>query len=197
MANALGLRATSFGASTLVIAALAFGALTMTTKINLRDFGGPPPATIDVLIPPPPEPPPPVPKPQTPPPVAEPLAPSTPQRVAAVADTLPLETVVPIAHETGGPIEITEPRWTRRPSNLARYYPARAVARNIEGAVTLDCAVRTTGALECWVVSETPAGWGFAEAALRMSRDYAMVPAMRDGAPVEGRYRLRVPFALR
>jgi hypothetical protein len=58
----------------------------------------------------------------------------------------------------------------------------------------LDCTVATSGRLVCAIVSETPSHWGFGEAALRISRDHVMVPAMRDGAAVEGRYRMRVPF---
>ncbi len=46
-------------------------------------------------------------------------------------------------------------------------------------------------------MSETPANWGFGLAALRISRDYRMVPAMRDGQAVEGRHWMRVPFEVR
>jgi hypothetical protein len=47
------------------------------------------------------------------------------------------------------------------------------------------------------VVSETPANWGFGEAALRISGDYQMVPATRGGVPVEARHRMVVPFQIR
>jgi hypothetical protein len=47
------------------------------------------------------------------------------------------------------------------------------------------------------VVSETPANWGFGRAALEIAGDYRMVPAMRDGQAIEGRYRMRVPFEVR
>jgi protein TonB len=91
---------------------------------------------------------------------------------------------------------IVNPRWLRRPRDLARYYPVRALARGVEGRVVLDCAVSTTGNLTCAVLSETPRNWGFAEAALRISRDYQMVPAMRDGTAVDGRHRMVIPFEL-
>jgi hypothetical protein len=32
---------------------------------------------------------------------------------------------------------------------------------------------------------------------MQIARDHRMAPAMRDGVPVEGRYRMRVPFELR
>jgi protein TonB len=53
------------------------------------------------------------------------------------------------------------------------------------------------GALDCAVVSETPAGWGFGAAAVAIARDHRMAPATQDGRPVEGRYRMAVPFRLR
>lgn len=91
---------------------------------------------------------------------------------------------------------IRQPQWRERPRDLARYYPQRALARGAEGWVVLDCIVGVTGALNCAVVSEAPEGWGFGEAALRIARDHNMVPAERDGVPIEGRYQMRVPFTL-
>jgi protein TonB len=91
---------------------------------------------------------------------------------------------------------ITRPEWVRRPSGLTVYYPRRALNRGIEGEAALTCVVSVTGHLDCAVVSETPTGWGFGEAAIRIARDHRMVPAMRDGIAVEGRYSMRVPFQL-
>jgi periplasmic protein TonB len=96
------------------------------------------------------------------------------------------------------PPMIVSPTWVRRPSgaDLARFYPQRAIERGKSGLVTLDCLVRTTGTLACAVASEDPPNWGFGAAALNLSRSYQMVPATRDGAPVEARYTLRIPFQL-
>ncbi len=91
---------------------------------------------------------------------------------------------------------ITTPDWIRRPRDLAAYYPERALDRGREGVVILDCLVGVDGRLGCAIVSETPSGWGFGAAALAIARDHEMVPATRDGAPVEAQYRMRVPFAL-
>jgi protein TonB len=95
-----------------------------------------------------------------------------------------------------GPPTISNAHWLQTPRNLSIYYPAMALRREIEGDVQLNCLVTLTGALQCSVASETPANWGFGAAAIRIAHDYRMVPAMRDGAPVEARYSMRVPFRL-
>src|SRR5262249_31357003 len=96
-----------------------------------------------------------------------------------------------------GPVTITDPRWAREPLELERCYPARALQRGIEGQAVLQCDVSETGMLSCVVISENPARWGFGDAALRISREYAMVPAMANGVPTPGRYRMVVPFDIR
>jgi len=194
MAQTLGLRATSFGASTLIVGALAVMVLTMTTRIALHappDLG-PPPVVIERPV----EPPPPVehPRVQTPPTQPTHILQNDDTQRAATIDTAPATSTE--ISTVPGLIEITTPHWTRAPSGLARYYPPRALERGIEGQVVLDCVVEVSGALDCAAVSETPPGWGFAAAAVRISRDYAMVPATRDGVAVEGRYHMRVPFAI-
>jgi len=120
-------------------------------------------------------------------PTTEPFIPAT-----ATVDSDPNGLVTP----DPGPPTISNPHWLQTPRDLARYYPIMALRREIEGAVQLDCLVTTTGALQCAVVSETPASWGFGAAAIRIAQDYRMVPATRDGAPIEARYRMRVPFRL-
>jgi protein TonB len=198
VSQTLSMRATSLGASTLVVGLLLAAALTATTRVWFMppDFGGPP---IVIGAPEPPPPPPPVTTPHNPPPRAQPIMRSGPisQPVSDDLAELPTTLVTTIVAGSGeGPVSITSPYWTRRPENLARYYPRRALERGVEGAVMLDCIVRVNGTLQCTPVSETPAGWGFAEAALRISREHAMTPAMRNGLPAEGRYRMRVPFDL-
>lgn len=195
MEHALGVRAASFATAAAVMSAAAIAALTATfTNFILPSPLAPPP--IDVTLDRPPEPPKPpeLPRVQPLPPIAnEPLTPTDlqyeePPRVEEIS-----------TEAMGGPIGpslISNPRWVRTPRDLARYYPRRAMERGVEGQVVLDCLVTTTGTLECGVVSETPPNWGFAEAALRISRDYQMVPAMRDGAPTTGRYRMVAPFRL-
>src|SRR5262249_18799687 len=92
---------------------------------------------------------------------------------------------------------ITRPSWARVPRELQRFYPRAAVRQNVEGRAVLDCLVSTAGPLAWAVAAETPAGWGFGAAALEIAAQYRMVPATRDGVPIEGRYRMAVPFDLR
>lgn len=192
MSHAIGLRATSLAASTGLLTLAVVAALTMT--IVQRQIAAAPlgPRPIETLVASPPEPPPerrPV-RPSAPPVQEGFEAPPVP---APVEPMPPTPTTQPVAQR---PAEVVDPHWLRRPRDLARYYPRRALERGVEGRVVLNCAVDVRGALACAVASETPANWGFGEAALRISRDYRMVPAVQDGRPVEARYRMVVPFEL-
>ena len=194
MAHAIGLRATSFAASAALLGLAVLAALTMTIVqhgVEIPDLQPyvtivePPPPPVDPPRPLEPEPPPAVPiSGVTIAPIAQPI----PQPQTQVAGLAPPIDFVPT---------VINPQWVRQPRDLARYYPDRALRREVEGRVVLDCGVSIRGALDCAVVSETPANWGFGEAALRISRDYQMVPAMRGGVPVEARHRMVVPFEIR
>lgn len=174
MTDAWGMRTTSVAASAVL---LGFGVLAaFSTSVTLQAIPTfEPPAVPMVRFEPPPPPPPP-----------RPIA--TPPREIAPLDMTPLEpattfdnTNEPVAFEPhvapAGPALITDPTWLRRPSDLERYYPRRAITRNMSGMVTLDCIVSRAGALDCAVVSETPEGWGFGAAAQRIARDHRMAPA--------------------
>ena len=195
MTQSLGMRATSFAASAVLLGIAVFGAFSIT--ISLQTESGTPPFVIPMIPLAPPEPPP-LTRQETPPPRV--LAPENEAFVADPPETPPRfddSGLVTISLPPLGPAEITNPRWLRRPQDLGAYYPRRALDRDIAGQVLLDCLVDTNGALNCSVVSETPANWGFGAAAMRIARDHRMVPAMRDGQAVQGRYRMRVPFEVR
>jgi periplasmic protein TonB len=193
MAHALAMRATSLATSAglMVLAVLAAFSVTYTVQ---RWPPADPPIEISVV----PEPPPPEPvrsRPHTPPPRDAQAAPVEAPQPESIAST-PVETtgaITPHPYET---VTIHDPRWLQRPRDLAHYYPRRALARGTQGVVVLDCLVAVSGRLACAVVSETPRNWGFGDAALRIAADHRMAPATRNGAPVEGRYRMRVPFEL-
>lgn len=90
------------------------------------------------------------------------------------------------------------PGWLVRPDGdkIARFYPERAQREEMEGAVTLTCIVGVDTRLrDCKVASETPLAYGFGEAALALSGDMRMAPAIRQGLPVESL--VRVPLAFR
>lgn len=91
---------------------------------------------------------------------------------------------------------ITRPRWLEQPDGgtFARFIPQRALETGQTGRVGLDCAVNGSGRLEnCRVSSETPTGWGFGAAALRVPPYFRMATTDLDGQPTPGR---RVRFAV-
>lgn len=196
MTHTLGVRAASFATSAALLGILVIGAFSVSITLQATT-GGPPPFTIPVLELPPDPPPPTTPRRDPPPRPLEEQQPTDitldPPPLEPISDPL----VPPTVWQPPAPPQITNPRWVRQPRDLERYYPARALAREIPGQVFLDCLVTATGTLNCSVVSETPTGWGFGAAALRIAGEHRMVPAMRDGQAVEGRYRMRVPFEVR
>jgi protein TonB len=192
MANAMN-RAASVAASIILLGTGVIAALTMS--ITLQQATSRDPQPIVVYNSPP----------VTPPATASHDSPPTlPHNVIADAQAQPVAQLNLVASAIGVigdvvdplPPEIADPHWLRRPTDLARYYPQRAMRMEMQGAVSLDCRVSTAGLLNCAIVSETPSGWGFGEAALRIAADQRMAPAMRDGSAVEGRYRMQVPFRL-
>jgi len=192
MTQTFSMRATSLAASAALMGAAVIAALTFTYALpSLRlPFDGP---SIEM---------------QMEPPVAPPVRPQTPRSEPAPRETLfvaplpegedvaELEPVSATTGEAGPPVltTIDRPHWLQRPANLQRYYPRRMLDAGVQGDVVLDCLVRVSGFLVCDVVAEDPIDRGFAEAALRIAADHRMTPAMRNGVPVEGRYRMRVPF---
>jgi periplasmic protein TonB len=193
MSHTINLRAASLTASALTVGAALLAALTVSYSVQTQ-LAAPSFGFTFWSEPPPPPPEPARPIVRTPPdPDAlfefepfEPLSPLLPAGLSvSAAPPAPL-----------GPVTIDRPHWLERPSRLERLYPRRARESGIEGAAQLDCLVSVAGALDCVVIAETPANWGFGAAALRIADEYRMAPATRDGVPVEGRYRLRIPFEL-
>jgi protein TonB len=193
MADTLVMRATSLAASAALLTLAGVAALSMSYTVS-QIIARPDPAPIVTITPPP----------VVPPAPAPPSVQRTShvERAAPPTDTPAATNTMPTTASTGvptadpGPALITSPHWLREPRDLARYYPARAITRQMQGVAELDCLVNTAGQLECVVVSETPASWGFGAAALRIAQDYRMAPATRDGAPIQGRYHMRIPFRL-
>lgn len=70
-------------------------------------------------------------------------------------------------------------------------YPQRALAEGVEGLVYLDCLITDAYRLDCTIKSETPVGYDFGAAAMRLSQLYVASP--EDTRIVIGR-RVRVPM---
>jgi TonB family protein len=94
---------------------------------------------------------------------------------------------------------LTGVTWLEQPNgrDYARYYPSRAMDREQEGRVTLDCLVSADGRISCSVTSEDPPNWGFGEASLRIARHFRVAPQTADGrATTGGRIRRTIVWRL-
>ncbi len=94
---------------------------------------------------------------------------------------------------------ILNPDWLKKPNgeDLSDAYPAIASTLSLSGRAVIRCLVDARGGLrDCEVESESPAGFGFGEAALSLSRAFIMRPLTVAGTPVEGG-EVRIPIAFR
>ncbi len=84
---------------------------------------------------------------------------------------------------------ITNPTITRIPSanDLASIYPPWAQEKGRGGAARIQCTVSAQGTAEnCHVLSETPQGYGFGQAALKAAKYFRFTPELVDGQPTGG-----------
>lgn len=99
------------------------------------------------------------------------------------------EITIPFRFSAPPPRPVHAPEWLPPSGDASplRYYPEAAQGKGLEGAATLNCIATGQGTLsDCRVQTETPAGEGFGEAALRMAPLFRMKPRDREGS-VKGR----------
>jgi TonB family protein len=88
------------------------------------------------------------------------------------------------------------PDWAKKPTpdDLLAVWPKAAFSKGKGGKATISCKVSRAGALYgCTIVSESPAGAGFGDAAIALTPQFLMRPAMRGGQPVDGAV-VRIPL---
>ncbi len=76
------------------------------------------------------------------------------------------------------------PDWIKAPDaeTIADFYPTRANQMNVQGTSAIKCVVRRDHRLhDCVIVSESPSGYGFGEAAIRASSTFQLRPAIVNG----------------
>lgn len=78
--------------------------------------------------------------------------------------------------------------WAAIPSDqvMNQFYPAAARAARIGGRIVLDCGIRDDLAVSCSVLSESPTGYGFGNAAVRAAAALRANPTLSNGAPAPG-----------
>ncbi|HWA23827.1 MAG TPA: hypothetical protein VG735_15640 [Caulobacterales bacterium] len=130
----------------------------------------------------------------TPAPTLEQTAPPVVAATPAPAAPGSSASATPAPQENG----FVRPTWLRRPtvSQLSNAYPRRASESQVAGKATLDCLVLNDGSLACTATSASPANFGFAEAAVTVSKAFRAAPTLPDGSSVYGkRAILTISFA--
>ncbi|MDP1616049.1 MAG: energy transducer TonB [Phenylobacterium sp.] len=118
-------------------------------------------------------------------------------RLTALALCAAATLVAPAAAQTPEGSPDVLPDWLRMPTQaqLMAVFPTKAMQKGVDGEATIGCKVSLQGALfECIVLSEEPADLGFGQAAIALTPQFLMKPAMKDGQPVVGGVRIPISF---
>lgn len=102
----------------------------------------------------------------------------------------------PPRRDTTSVVDAMTPDWLRAPSaeDVRRYHPDLAARQGIGGRAVLDCVVGPRGEMaSCAVVSESPPGAGFGQAALKISKLYKVRLQVGPNPLAQGSH-LRIPI---
>lgn len=108
-------------------------------------------------------------------------------------------TLVVAAVLVAGPVSAQDsrPDWIKRPTpnDLLGVWPKDALQKGVGGKALISCLVTVHGTLRnCVVVDESPEGSGFGAAAIAMTPQLLMKPALKGGKAVEATVRLPINF---
>ena len=85
-----------------------------------------------------------------------------------------------------------------KPTAPERFFPEAAQKANVEGEATALCTISRKGDLtDCQVTQETPLGYQFGDAVVRVAGGMRVSAKTKDGSPTEGRrFQLHMYFRL-
>ncbi len=132
------------------------------------------------------------------------IAPPPPIPVPPVPESKHVDYTAPPAemnHGTPPPVAPPSPhyvegRWSYPGSDqMADLYPPRAQDNEVEGTVTIDCAINEAGKVtNCDIISESPAGYGFGQATVKAFIRYAHVDPSSVGGQLQGGARKKFTY---
>lgn len=74
-------------------------------------------------------------------------------------------------------------------SQLAKLYPSRALNNSVSGSAEIECVVQPDYTLkDCTVLSETPEGYGFGKATIKLFETYTKIDPTDSHAPTIGEH---------
>ncbi|MGA0607741.1 energy transducer TonB [Phenylobacterium sp. VNQ135] len=91
----------------------------------------------------------------------------------------------------------TPPDWRKKPSpeDLAAVFPREALIRGMDGQAIITCTATVHGTLsDCIALWDKPAGMGFGGAAIALTPQFTMKPAMRKGKPTPSSVSIPINF---
>lgn len=111
--------------------------------------------------------------------------------------TAPLLLLAGVLHHAPPPQPAVEPIWDQRPRLEAHDYPPSALSQLISGSAIVRCRFHPSGTpTDCHVESETPEGFGFGAAAVRVVGRGRLDPASLEGMADGATFTVRIVFSV-